>query len=162
MPSKQKKTTSKGEEGSSPNNGFKKGKLTPQPYEYEEVGFSVFEFLKHWLFIYFVIFLPCLFVHQETFRAGGLVNHVIRKYVYKQGNLHEYLGQDLLNIPFDPEVMYCDHTKITPKIFYNEYVKKGRPCIFKDYAKIQKAYHKWGNETYLRETAGNEIIWAER
>jgi len=137
-------------------------KFSPQAYEYEEVGFSLFLFLKNFFIFYFLIFLPLIIIHQESFRAGGLTNNLIRKYIYKQGNLHDYLSQDPIGIPFDKEITYCDYRNMTPKIFYNEYVRKGRPCLFKDYAKIQKAYHRWSNETYLRETAGHEIIWAER
>lgn len=90
------------------------------------------------------------------------MNNLIRKYIYKHGNLHDFLGTDPITVPYDQEVFYCDYKEMTPKMFYNEHVRKGRPCIFKNYAKIQKAYHRWGNESYLRETAGDEIIWAER
>lgn len=51
---------------------------------------------------------------------------------------------------------------MTPKQFFNEHVKKYRPCLFVGYAEIWPAYEKWKNETYLIETAGDEIIYAER
>lgn len=51
---------------------------------------------------------------------------------------------------------------MTPKEFYLEYVGKGRPCLFPEYGKQQKAFEKWRNETYMREVAGDEIIFAEK
>jgi len=51
---------------------------------------------------------------------------------------------------------------MTPKRFFNDYVKKNRPCLFKGYGKKQRAYELWQNETYLIEQAGDEIIYAER
>lgn len=51
---------------------------------------------------------------------------------------------------------------MTPKRFFNDYVKLNRPCIFRGYGTLQKAYHLWQNETYLVEQAGDEIIYAER
>mmetsp|Transcript_18128 Transcript_18128/g.25136 ORF Transcript_18128/g.25136 Transcript_18128/m.25136 type:complete len:245 (-) Transcript_18128:62-796(-) len=51
---------------------------------------------------------------------------------------------------------------MTAKRFFNDYVKKNRPCLFKGYGKSQKAYQLWNNDTYLIEQAGDEIIYAER
>lgn len=51
---------------------------------------------------------------------------------------------------------------MTAKRFFNDYVKLNRPCLFRGYGKLQKAYNLWTNETYLLEQAGDEIIYAER
>lgn len=51
---------------------------------------------------------------------------------------------------------------MTAKEFYHRNVKTQQPCLFKDYAKTQRAFEKWKNESYLIETAGDEVIWAER
>ena len=37
-----------------------------------------------------------------------------------------------------------------------------KPCLFKEYGRTWEAYGKWNNETYLKEAAGDEIIYAER
>jgi len=50
---------------------------------------------------------------------------------------------------------------MTPKDFYQGYVRTSRPCLFKNYAKQQKAYQNW-NEQYMRDLAGDDIIFAER
>lgn len=65
-------------------------------------------------------------------------------------------------LPYDDEIPECDYKTMTPKRFFNDHVRKNRPCLFKGYAKLQKAYDLWHNETYLVETAGDEIIYAER
>ncbi len=46
-------------------------------------------------------------------------------------------------MPVDPEVPICDYRTMTPKKFFQEYVSKYRPCLFKDYAKTWPAYGKW-------------------
>ena len=51
---------------------------------------------------------------------------------------------------------------MSPEEFIHEFVNKQRPCLFKGYAKIWPAYEKWKNESYLKEQAGNEVIYAER
>jgi hypothetical protein len=56
----------------------------------------------------------------------------------------------------------CDWETLTPRDFFQEYVRKGRPCLFKGYGKQQIAYQKWRNESYMRETSGDDIIFAER
>lgn len=111
---------------------------------------------------YFLIFIPIVAVFEETHRPGAIINNYLRKHVYGQGNLHDYMADDPLDQPYDIDIPLCDYNTITPKIFFHEFVRKGRPCLFPEYAKLQKAYHKWSNETYLREVAGDEIIFAER
>jgi hypothetical protein len=34
--------------------------------------------------------------------------------------------------------------------------------LFKGYAKTWPAYEKWQNDTYMKEAAGDEIIYAEK
>jgi len=87
---------------------------------------------------------------------------MIRKYAYNQTAFVEYLGDDPMEIYFDYDIPICDYKTMTPKEFYNNWVSKGRPCLFPGYAKTQKAYEKWNNITYMKEVAGDEIIWAER
>lgn len=82
--------------------------------------------------------------------------------MYKQSTLHDYLAEDITNQPHDAEVPYCDYKTLTPKRFFLDYVRKGRPCLFPNYAKIQTAFTKWKNESYLIDTAGDEIIFAEK
>lgn len=75
----------------------------------------------------------------------------------------EFAAEGKLQIPlYDKEIPECDYRTMTPKQFFNEYVSKNRPCLFKDYAKIWPAYGRWSNESYLKETAGEELIYAER
>jgi len=62
----------------------------------------------------------------------------------------------------EPEIAICDYRTMTSKQFFLEHVAKQRPCLFKEYAKEWPAYHKWRNVTYLKEKAGEEIIYAER
>ena len=77
-------------------------------------------------------------------------------------DLHTFLALETKEMPYDKEVPECDYKTMTPKRFYNDYVKKMRPCLFKGYGKHQKAYNLWQNETYMEEMAGDEIIYAER
>ena len=114
----------------------KNGTLTPEPWELEEISFSLPRALMMYVIIYFLIIFPIIFIHQETVRPGGLVNSWIRLYVYNQGNLHDYLADDVLNQPFDAEVPYCDWQNMTEKQFFNEYVRTHRPCLFKGYGKL--------------------------
>ena len=68
---------------------------------------------------------------------------------------------DQLDLPYDYEVAECD-INMTSKTFFNEHVSKYRPCLFKGYARTWPAYNLWQNETYLLESAGDEVIYAER
>lgn len=101
-------------------------------------------------------------IHQEVMRPGASLNKMIRKYVYEQGNLEDYLASDPLNHPFDDVVPECDFETMSPKQFFNEYVRTQRPCLFKNYGRQQIAFQKWQNESYLHEAAGEEIIFAEK
>jgi hypothetical protein len=65
-------------------------------------------------------------------------------------------------MPFDEEVPICDYRTMDTKEFFNEFVVKHRPCLFKEYGRLNAAYNNWQNETYLREKASDHIIYAER
>ena len=116
--------------------------------------------------IYFVIisllFLGVGFYEELSNNSTSLNRWVRAKLGHK--DLHEYLARESRNLemPFDDEVPECDYRTMTAKRFFNDYVKQNRPCLFKEYGKLQKAYHLWQNETYLVEQAGDEIIYAER
>ena len=65
----------------------------------------------------------------------------LRKYVRKQlghKDLHTFLADESINMhmPHDDEVPECDYETMTAKRFFNDYVKKNRPCLFKGYAKL--------------------------
>ena len=83
----------------------------------------------------FFVILPLAAVYQETIRQGASINNLIRFHVYKQGNLHDYLAEDVTKQPYDKDVPICDYKTLTPKRFFLDYVRKGRPCLFPDYAR---------------------------
>ena len=134
-------------------------KLKPSPSEYEDVGFNLVEVFKLYA-MFLLVFIPLVGLHQETVNAGGLINKWVRLNVYKQGLTEEYFKEHAT--PFTSEVDECDYKTMTPKQFFNKYVATHTPCLFRDYAKIQPAFYKWQNETYLKEVAGDEIIFAEK
>ena len=79
----------------------------------------------------------------------------------------EYTGEQTkeggaLEMPYDHEIPICDYRNMTSKQFFLDHISKYRPCLFKDYGKQWPAYGKWQNETYLKEMAGDEVIYAER
>ncbi len=109
-----------------------------------------------------VAVLLCLMAFvEECYIKGTFMNRSIRHY-FGLTYFVEYSVTDPLNLPYDDEVPICDFREMTPKKFFNEYVSKERPCLFKDYGKTWPAFGKWSNETYLKETSGNEVIYAER
>ena len=57
-------------------------------------------------------------------------------------DLHTFLAEDSVDMPYDNEVPECNIT-MTPKRFFNDYVKEGRPCLFKGYGRTQRAYDLW-------------------
>jgi len=107
-----------------------------------------------------LIFIPLTAVFQEATNPGGIINDWVRDKVYDQGYMREYMKEH--HTPFSSEVEECDFNTMTPKDFFHKHVKTHTPCLFRGYAKTQKAYTLWQNETYLKETAGDEIIWAEK
>jgi len=118
--------------------------------------------------IYTVIILV-LFVVLGSYEELTSSNTMINKWVRaKLGHkdFHQFLANESREaealLPVDTEVPECDYRNMTSKRFFNDYVKKNRPCLFKGYGRLQKAFHLWQNETYLVEQAGDEIIYAER
>ena len=110
-----------------------------------------------------IIAFCCIGIVEELQGQSTWLNKWVRSKL-GHNDLHDYLAREsrLQEMPHDDEVPECDYRTMTPKRFFNDYVKKNRPCLFKDYGKLQKAYHLWQNETYLLEQAGDEIIYAER
>jgi hypothetical protein len=95
-----------------------------------------------------------------------MVNRAVRHF-YGFKSFVEYTGEhtrkgEIVEVPYDEEIPICNHTQFTPKRFFQEHVSKYRPCLFKDYAKLWPAYGKWQNESYLKEMAGDEVIYAEK
>jgi len=116
--------------------------------------------------IYALILIVCFSISYltiESTKGGQPLNRHIRK-LFGKTDLHLYLAEQsrAMDLPYEEEVAECDYRTMTPKQFFNDYVKKNRPCLFKEYGKLQKAYHLWQNETYLIEQSGDEIIYAER
>ena len=105
---------------------------------------------------WFLVFLTVLFCVVGFYEELTVKNTMLNKWVKAQlghKDFHQYLARESIaqEIPYDDEVPECDYLTMTPKRFFNDYVKKNRPCLFKDYGKLQKAYHLWQNETYLVE-----------
>lgn len=105
--------------------------MKPHPSEYEEVGFSLIEVMKIYL-TFILIFVPLVGLHQESTNPGGLINKWIRMNVYKQGASEEYFKEN--HTPFDTETPLCDYKTLTPKEFFNKFVRTHTPCLFKGYA----------------------------
>eukprot|EP00347_Sterkiella_histriomuscorum_P019921 403339797 len=78
------------------------------------------------------------------------------------GSFYDFLQEHPELYKFDDQVQECDYLTLKPEDFIKDFVNKQRPCLFKGYAKIWPAYEKWQNESYLKEVAGEEVIYAER
>lgn len=117
---------------------------------------------KIYLLVVVVVFAACFTAHESA-SGGRPLNRFIRRLLGRR-DLHQYLAEysRTMDLPYADEVEECDYRTMTAKTFFNDYVKKNRPCLFKEYGKLQKAYHLWQNETYLVEKAGDEVIYAER
>ena len=125
-------------------------------------GLPVWRVIKGYLLVVAFLFFAIGFYQEAKHRKTGLGVYIRRQLGHH--DFHDFLAKQSrdLDVPYDWEVPECDYKTMTPKRFFNDYVKKNRPCIFRGYGKIQKAYHLWQNETYLIEQAGDEIIYAER
>ena len=131
---------------------------------FDEVYIELFTWLPLKFYLTMVVLLFVGYGFKEELEGKNTYMH---KYIRKQlghHDLHNYLATESINqdMPYDDEIPECDYTTMTAKRFFNDYVKQNRPCLFKGYAKLQKAYELWNNETYLIEQAGDEIIYAER
>jgi hypothetical protein len=116
--------------------------------------------LRTYFTIIFVL-VTGIAIFEESYVKGTKLNAFIRHY-FGMPYFVEYAASDPLKFPFDDEIALCDYKTLTPKQFFNDYVSKNRPCLFRDYGKLWPAYDKWENETYLKETSGSEVIYAER
>ena len=107
--------------------------------------------------------VSCFGFYEELTGKNTWLHKTVRKQLGHK-DLHEFLATESINMnmPYEEEVAECDYKTMTAKRFFNDYVKQNRPCLFKGYAKHQKAFDLWQNETYLIEQAGDEIIYAER
>ena len=114
---------------------IRNGRIVPHPHEYASADINLGLMLSMFVGMYFLLIFPAVAVHQELLNPGGFLNNLVRKHLYGQGNLHDYFALDVLNQPVDLEVPLCDYRTLTPKQFFNEYVRKGRPCLFKEYGK---------------------------
>ena len=131
-------------------------------YDNIRIEFAIWLPFKIYILIIALIFISLGFYEELIGK-----NTQLHKYVRKQlghHDLHNFLATESINqeMPYDDEIPECDYETMTAKRFFNDYVKQNRPCLFKGYAKLQKAYELWNNETYLIEQAGDEIIYAER
>jgi hypothetical protein len=79
---------------------------------------------------------------EALYSRDSRMNKWIRKQLGAR-DLHTFLAEKTLDMPYDDEVPECDYETMTAKRFFNDYVKKNRPCLFKGYGKLQKAYHLW-------------------
>jgi hypothetical protein len=113
--------------------------------------------------IYFEILFVALCgiaLFEEAYVKGTIINVAIRHY-FGMRLFMEYTASEPELLQYDDEVQVCDYKVMTPKMFFNEHVRKERPCLFKGYGKLWPAYDKWRNESYLKETSGEEVIYAE-
>ena len=129
-------------------------------YDILAIDLSLWELLK-WYFIAVAICFGLIGLYQEAYGKGTKLNLAIRHY-FGLSEFVEYTATHPELLAFEDEVPICDYKTMTPKKFFVEHVSKYRPCLFKDYGKLWPAYGKWQNETYLKESAGDEIIYAER
>ncbi|CDW72979.1 gnat family protein [Stylonychia lemnae] len=122
---------------------------------------GILEILKYYLY-FLVVFFAVVGSYQEVMAKSSHINTAIRHY-FGLTFFVEYTVADPNNLnSFEDEVAICDYQVVTPKIFFQEYVSKYRPCLFKNYGRQWPAYEKWTNESYLKEMAGEEIIYAEQ
>ena len=103
---------------------------------------------KFYFGVILVLFFVIGFYEELTVKNTYFNKWVKAKLGHK--DFHEYLARESIaqEMPFDDEVPICDKN-MTSKRFYNDYVKKNRPCLFKDYGKTQKAFNLWTDEDYL-------------
>ena len=104
------------------------------------VEISIWTPIKVYLIIMLVAVSCFGFYEELTGKATWLHKAVRRQLGHK--DLHEFLATESINmgLPYEEEVAECDYRTMTAKRFYNDYVKQNRPCLFKGYAKLQKAY----------------------
>ena len=65
--------------------------------------------LRFYFFVLFFVAFPSIFLYEETTKPGGIVNLWVRKNIYNQGNLWDFLAEDPYKVDYDHEVPECDH-----------------------------------------------------
>ena len=91
-------------------------------------------------FKFYFVGLLCLFCVLGFYEELTVTNTSLNKWVKgKLGHkdFHDFLARESVEQewPYDETVPECDYKTMTPKRFFNDYVKKNRPCLFKGYAK---------------------------
>jgi len=92
-----------------------KKELVPHPSEYEELSFSLKDSMLSYMFFYVFVFLPLVFVHQETIRPGASLNTWIKINVYGQKPLNDFMADNHLDYHWDDKTPICDFRTMTPK-----------------------------------------------
>lgn len=109
-------------------------------YDHISVEISLWTPIKVYLIIMLVA-VSCFGFYEELTGKNTWLHKTVRKQLGHK-DLHEFLATESINmgLPYEEEVAECDYKTMTAKRFYNDYVKQNRPCLFKGYAKHQKAY----------------------
>ena len=134
------------------------GSIRHQIKEVEDNGFDTMSFNFELgfvckIYVFCIIGLFTIAGIWEEVTGNNTTLNKLFKAQLGHKDLHRYLAREsiLQDMPHDDEIPECDYTTMTPKRFFNDYVKKNRPCLFKGYGKRQKAYQLWRNESYLIE-----------
>lgn len=85
-------------------------------------------------FIALLVVLSLITLFEEAYVKGTGLNIAIRHY-FGMTIFDDFAAADPLKLTYDKTIPICDHEKMTPKIFFNEYVSKDRPCLFKGYGR---------------------------
>ena len=117
--------------------------LKDKGYDHISIEVSLWTPLKIYLVLMIVAF-ACFGFYEELTGKNTWLHKTVRKQLGHK-DLHNFLATESINMnmPYDEEVEECDYTTMTAKRFFNDYVKQNRPCLFKGYAKLQKAYSLW-------------------
>lgn len=93
--------------------------MVPHPNEYDSVNFELMEVMKWFAVLYFCAFLPLVALQQETLRPGGSMNRLIKKQIYGEKPLLDYLASNPLKRPWNNGTAECEwNTTMTNKDFY--------------------------------------------
>lgn len=89
--------------------------------------------------VYFWV-IVFLFLTLGVYEQLTVKNTMLNKWVKSalgHKDFHEYLANESRErpdyYPVDEEIAECDYKTMTAKRFFNDYVKKNRPCLFKGY-----------------------------
>jgi len=92
--------------------------------------------IKMYLTIMVVVYLG-VGLYQESNQPKRPIGRWIREQLGHH-DFHDFLREQSLelDVPYDEEVPECDYKTMTPKRFFNDYVKLNRPCIFRGYGTL--------------------------